>query len=41
MENEGVLMEALPLAQAAKNSGGIVIVQAEYLAKPVRCIPNG
>ncbi|SCM79000.1 short chain acyl-CoA transferase: fused alpha subunit; beta subunit [uncultured Sporomusa sp.] len=33
MENEGVLMEALPLAQAAKNSGGIVIVQAEYLAK--------
>jgi propionate CoA-transferase len=33
MENEGVLMEALPLAQATKNSGGIVIVQAEYLAK--------
>lgn len=32
MDKEGVLMEALPLAQAAKNSGGIVIVQAEYLA---------
>ena len=33
MEKEGVLMEALPLAQAVKNNGGIVIVQAEYLAK--------
>ncbi len=33
MEKEGPLVEALPLAQAAKNSGGIVIVQAEYLAK--------
>lgn len=33
MEKEGPLLEALPVAQAAKNSGGIVIVQAEYLAK--------
>lgn len=33
MEKEGPLVEALPLAQAARNSGGIVIVQAEYLAK--------
>lgn len=33
MEKEGPLTEALPLAQAVKNSGGIVIVQAEYLAK--------
>ena len=32
MENEGQLNAALPLAQAAKNSGGIVIAQAEYLA---------
>lgn len=33
MEKEGPLVEALPVAQAAKNSGGIVIAQAEYLAK--------
>ena len=33
VENEGVLMECLPLAQAARNSGGIVIAQVEYLAK--------
>lgn len=33
MEKEGFLAEALPLAQATKNSGGVVIVQAEYLAK--------
>ncbi|HUI72802.1 MAG TPA: CoA-transferase, partial [Spirochaetia bacterium] len=30
MEREGVLMEQLQLAQAAHNSGGIVIAQAEY-----------
>lgn len=33
MEKEGPLTEALSLAQATKSSGGIVIVQAEYLAK--------
>ena len=33
LENEGALMECLPLAQAARNSGGIVIAQVEYLAK--------
>lgn len=33
MEKEGALLEALPLAQATKNSGGIVIAQVEYLAK--------
>jgi propionate CoA-transferase len=33
MDKDGVLMEALPVAQAAKNSGGIVIAQVEYLAK--------
>jgi propionate CoA-transferase len=32
MDNESVLLEALPLAMAAKNSGGIVIAQAHYLA---------
>ena len=30
---EGCLLEWLPLAQAAKNTGGIVIAQIEYLAK--------
>ena len=30
---EGALLECMPLAQAAKNSGGIVIAQVEYLAK--------
>jgi len=32
MEHEGVYMEALPAAQAAKNSGGIVIAQVKRLA---------
>ncbi len=32
MDNEPVVMEALPLAMAAKNSGGIVIAQAHDLA---------
>jgi propionate CoA-transferase len=32
MDNESVVMEALPLAMAAKNSGGIVIAQAHDLA---------
>ncbi|MBP2638140.1 MAG: coenzyme transferase [Firmicutes bacterium] len=33
MEKEGLLLEALPMAQAVKNRGGIVIAQVEYLAK--------
>nr|WP_255565596.1 acyl CoA:acetate/3-ketoacid CoA transferase [Gelria sp. Kuro-4] len=33
MEHEGVIMEALPAAQAAKNSGGIVIAQVKRLAQ--------
>ncbi len=33
MEKEGVYLEALPVAQAVKNCGGIVIAQVEYLAK--------
>ena len=32
MDREGLLLEALSLAQATKNTGGIVIVQAEYRA---------
>jgi propionate CoA-transferase len=32
MDNESVILEALPLAMAAKNSGGIVIAQAHNLA---------
>lgn len=31
--DEGALLECLPLAQAAKNSGGIVIAEVEYVAK--------
>jgi propionate CoA-transferase len=31
--DEGALLECLPLAQAAKNSGGIVIAEVEYLAR--------
>src|SRR5208337_4444903 len=30
---EGALLECLPLAQAAKNSGGIVIAEVSYVAK--------
>ncbi len=33
VEDEGALLECLPLAQAARNSGGIVIAQVENLAK--------
>ena len=33
MEKEALFLEALPLATAAKNNGGIVIAQVEYLAK--------
>jgi propionate CoA-transferase len=32
MDNESVIMEALPLAMAARNSGGLVIAQAQDLA---------
>lgn len=32
-DKEGVSLEVLPLAQAVKNSGGIVIAQVEYVAK--------
>jgi propionate CoA-transferase len=33
VEDEGALLECLPLAQAARNSGGIVIAQVRNLAK--------
>ncbi|MTJ83650.1 MAG: acyl CoA:acetate/3-ketoacid CoA transferase [Telmatospirillum sp.] len=33
VDDEGALLECLPLAQAAKNSGGVVIAEVEYLAK--------
>jgi propionate CoA-transferase len=33
LDNDGMFLEQLQVAQAAKNSGGIVIAQAEYLAK--------
>lgn len=33
LEHDGMIYEALQIAQAARNSGGIVIAQVEYLAK--------
>ncbi len=33
LDNDGIFMEQLQVAQATKNTGGIVIAQAEYLAK--------
>jgi propionate CoA-transferase len=33
MDKESIITEAITLAQAARNSGGMVMVQAEYLAK--------
>jgi propionate CoA-transferase len=41
MDNECVIMEALPLAMAAKNSGGIVIAQAQDLAMAGTLHPKG
>ncbi len=34
VDDEGALFEILPLAQAAKNSGGIVIAEVKYIALP-------
>ena len=39
-ENESVLNEGLAVAEAAKNTGGIVIVQVEYLAKAGTLAPK-
>ena len=33
MDKEALFLDALPMAQATKNSGGIVIAQVEYLTK--------
>ncbi|MDX9871447.1 MAG: CoA-transferase [Clostridia bacterium] len=33
LDKEGIMYEALQIAQATKNTGGIVIAQCEYLAK--------
>lgn len=40
MEEEGLKMEVLPIAQAARNSGGIVIAQAKTLVKAGSLDPN-
>jgi len=40
MDNEGIFLEALPLAQATKNCGGIVIAQAEQIALPKSIHPK-
>jgi propionate CoA-transferase len=40
MEEEGLKMEVLPIAQAARNSGGIVIAQAKTLVKRGSLDPN-
>ena len=34
MDREALFLEALSLATAVKNNGGIVIAQVEFLAKP-------
>ena len=34
VDDEGALFEILPLAQATKNGGGIVIAEVEYVAEP-------
>ncbi len=40
MDREALFLEALSLATAAKNNGGIVIAQVEYLAKPFTLHPK-
>lgn len=40
MDNEGIFLEALPLAQATKNCGGIVIAQVEHIATPKTIHPK-
>ena len=40
MEHEGLKMECLPIAQAARNSGGIVIAQAKALVQTGSLDPN-
>lgn len=40
LEHEGLKMEVLPIAQAARNSGGIVIAQAKTVVKTGTLDPN-
>lgn len=40
LEHEGLKMEVLPIAQAARNSGGIVIAQAKAVVKAGSLDPN-
>lgn len=40
LEQEGLKMEVLPIAQAARNSGGIVIAQVKAVAKTGSLDPN-
>lgn len=40
MEQEGLKMEVLPIAQAVRNSGGIVIAQAKAVARTGSLDPN-
>ena len=40
LEHEGFIYEALQIAQATKNTGGIVIVQTEYLARKGTLAPQ-
>ena len=40
LDEEAVLLGQLPMAQAAKNSGGIVIAQVKYVAQAGPCTPS-